>query len=82
VVCAACCHMALVFAIMHLQKYVYCFCPFLFIFFFNLVLICWTEWLTMPACPRALCAPLMGLNLCFMFVYVLFYVCVGTGFAD
>ena len=31
VVCAVCCHMALVFAIMHLYKtiFIYCVCPFL-----------------------------------------------------
>ena len=30
VVCAACCHMTLVFAVMHLYNNFYCFCPFLF----------------------------------------------------
>ena len=43
VVCAACCHMTLVFAVMHLYnilEFFYCFCPFLFLYFFkNLVLI-------------------------------------------
>ena len=28
--CAACCHMALVFALMHLYNFFYCFCPILF----------------------------------------------------
>ena len=37
VVCAACCRMALVFAVMHLYNiyiyFFYCFCPFLFLYF-------------------------------------------------
>ena len=33
-VCAACYHMALVFAIRHLYE-TYCFCPFLFLFFLH-----------------------------------------------
>ena len=35
-ICAACCHMTLVFAVMHLYNildFFYCFCPFLFFFF-------------------------------------------------
>ena len=55
VVCAACCHMSLVFAIMHFFKFV----DFLKIFkniFFNLVSINYTEWSTIPACPSLTCS--------------------------
>ena len=59
VVCAACCHMALVFAIMHLYNilnfYIVSVHSF-FIFFFNPVLINQTEWLMIPACPSLMCS--------------------------
>ena len=52
-VCAACCHMALVFAIMHLY---YPPPPSLFIFFFNQVLILnQTDWSTISECPSFVC---------------------------
>ena len=70
VVCAACCHMVLVFAIIILCIYVTFFifyCPFLFMFFFCLVLINQTEWLITPACPSLMSsltgATLKGLTL-------------------
>ena len=85
VVCAACCHMTLVFAAMHLYN--------IFEFFIASVhsfLILFlksgidksTEWSTIPACPSLMCffnrGDAEGTNsskiLCPMFVYVLFYV--------
>ena len=60
VVCAACCHMALVFAIMHLYNFYFYFyiasIHSFFVFFFNLVSINWTEWSTIPACPSLMCS--------------------------
>ena len=61
---AACCHMALVFAIMHLYNFFvifHFFCPFLFLFFFSLlfffilVLINKTECSMIPVCPSLIC---------------------------
>ena len=85
--CAACCHMTLVFAIMHLYND----------FFLLLLSISFfilkkkkgidesTEWSAIPACPSLMCSFFFfnrgdteGTNssktLCSMFVYVLFYV--------
>ena len=59
VVCAACCHMTLVFAIMHLYnilKFYMVSVHSSFIFFFNLILINLTEWSTIPACPSLMCS--------------------------
>ena len=72
VVCAACCHMTLVFAVMHLYN----------ILEFFIASVHWTEWSTIPACPSLMCffnrGDTEGTNsskiLCLMFVYVLFYV--------
>ena len=59
VVCAACCHMALVFAIMHLYMFFFCVCVLFFLlflsFFFSsfkkqLVSVKETERLTISAC--------------------------------
>ena len=86
VVCAACCHMALVFAVMHLYNvffiFFYCFCSFLFYTFLKSGIDKSTEWSTIPACPSLMCffnrGNTEGTNsskiLCPMFVYVLFYV--------
>ena len=57
VVCAAFCHLALVFAFMQLCKkkiFVVRSIPFL-AFFSNLVSIMQTEWLMTPACPHLMC---------------------------
>ena len=59
-VCAVCCHMAQVFAVMHLYNifYIfYCFCPFLFLyfFFFKSGIDKSTEWSPIPACPSFVC---------------------------
>ena len=85
VVCAACCHMTLVFAVMHL----YIILEFSIAsvhFFFNTFLKSGidksTEWSTIPACPSLMCffnrGDTEGTNsskiLSPMFVYVLFYV--------
>ena len=79
--------MTLVFAVMHLYNildFFYCFCPFLFLyfFFFKSGIDKSTEWSTIPACPSLMCFfnrdDTEGTNslkiLCPMFVYVLFYV--------
>ena len=83
VVCAACCHMALVFAVMHLYFFFNCFCPFLFYtFFFKSGIDKSTEWSTIPACPSLMCffnrGDTEGTNSSkglFLMLYVLF--CVG-----
>ena len=85
-VCAACCHIALVFAVMHLYDIIFicnCFCSFLFYTFFTAVLI------NRQNSPQYLYAfffnsgDTKGTNsskiLCLMFVYVLFYVNLCTG---
>ena len=85
VVCAACCHMTLVFAVMHLYNILricYCFCPFLFYTFLKSGIDKSTEWSMIPACPSLMSFfnrdDTEGTNsskiLCPMFVYVLFYV--------
>ena len=54
VVCAACCLMSLVFAVMHLYdlyKFFYCFCPFLFYTFKKSGIDKLMEWSTITACP-------------------------------
>ena len=94
---AACRHVALVFAIMHLYSSFFFPLSFLnfilsvcvhscFIFFPNLVWINQTAWSTMAVCPSLLCSfntgNIEGTNsskMC-VYMYVLFYVCVGTGF--
>ena len=67
--------LTLAFAIMHIYHFLYilyCVCPFLFIFYFNLVS---TEWSTIPACPSLMCSFNRGNtegtnfeNLCLIFV--------------
>ena len=85
VVCAACCHMTLVFAVMHLYNISFfnCFCPFPFLYFKKKSSIDKsTEWSTIPACPSLMCFFNRGYTegtnsskiLCPLFVYVLFYV--------
>ena len=82
VVCAACCHMTLVLAVMHLYNIFCCFCPFLFYTFLKSGIDKSTEWSTIPECPSLMCffnrGDTEGANsskiLCPMFVYVLFYV--------
>ena len=85
--------MALVFAIMHLYNFLkFCIVSVhsFFIFFFNLVLINYIEWLIIPACPSLMCSFNRGNteqskleNLCLIFVSsVLFYVCKVIGFVD
>ena len=85
VVCAACCHMTLVFAVMHLYNLFiifYFFCPFLFYTFLKSGIDKSTEWSTTPVCPSLMCffnrGDTEGTNsskiLFSMFVYVLFYV--------
>ena len=83
VVCAACCHTTLVFAVMHLYNIsmFYCFCPFLFLYFFfsESGIDKSTEWSTIPACPSLMCFFNRGdtegtnssKNLCSMSVYVM-----------
>ena len=58
VVCTACCHMMLVFAVMHLYDiflFFYCFCPFLFYTFLKSGIDKLMEWSTIPACPSFMC---------------------------
>ena len=63
VVCAACCHMALVFAVMHLYNNFFFIIAsvhaFLFILFFSLFFKSRidksTEWSMIPACPSLMC---------------------------
>ena len=57
VVCAACCHMTLVFAVMHLYNiYIfYCFCPFLFYTFLKSGIDKSTEWSMILGCPSRMC---------------------------
>ena len=60
VVCAACCHMTLVFAAMHLYnilEFFYCFCPFFFLYLKKKAtgIDKSTEWSTIPACPSLMC---------------------------
>ena len=69
------CRMELVFAIMHLYiKYHIVSYHSFFIFFFNLVLINYTEWSTIPACPSLMCSFNRGNieHLCLVIVYVCF----------
>ena len=84
-VSAACCHMALVFAVMHLYNLFLIFIASVhsfFILFLKSGIDKSTEWSTIPACPSLLCffnrGDTEGTNsskiLCLMFVYVLFYV--------
>ena len=88
--CAACCLMALVFAVMHLYNFFFFLrsCPFLFLnIFLKAGIDESTEWSTIPACPSLMCFFNMGETdgtdsskiLCSMFVYVLFYVYLCTG---
>ena len=88
VVCAACCHMTLVFAVMHLYNSLEFFLLLLsipFFFFYTFLksgIDKSTEWSTIPACPSLMCffnrGDAEGTNsskmLCPMFVYVVFYV--------
>ena len=84
---AACCHIALVFAVMHLYHILEFFIASVHSFFFYILfkksgIDKSTEWSTMPACPGLVCffngGDTEGTNsskiLCPMFVYVLFYV--------
>ena len=85
VACAACCHMTLVFAVMHLYNILELFLlllsiPFLY-FFKKSDIDKSTEWSTIPTCPSLMCFFLYrgdtkGTNsskiLCSMFVYVCF----------
>ena len=85
VICAACCHMTLVFAVMHLYnilEFFYCFCPFHFNTSLKSGIDKSTEWSMVPVCPSRMCffnrSDTEGTNfskfLCSVFVYVLFYV--------
>ena len=82
VVCAACCHMTLVFAVMHLYNILEFFIASVHSFFILFVNLVSTEWSTIPACPILMCffnrGDTEGTNsskiLCLMIVYVLFYV--------
>ena len=84
VVCTACCHISLVFAVMHLYNIFY-FLLLLsipFLYFLKSGIYKLTEWSTVPARPSLMCffnkGGTKGANsskiLCSMFVYVLFYV--------
>ena len=84
VVCAACCLVTLVFAVMHLYsvlEFFCCFCLFLFYTFLESGIGGSTEWSAMPACPGLVCFFNRGGTegtgslgvLCPMFVCVLFY---------
>ena len=82
-VCAACYHMTLVFANMHLYDFFfYCFCPFLFYAFLKSGIDKSSEWSAIPVCPSLMRFFNRGgakgtdssKNLCLMFVYVLFHV--------
>ena len=84
-VCAACCHVTLVFAVMHLYNILEFFIASthsFFILFLNSGIVKSTEWSTIPACPSLMCFFNKGDTegayslkiLCSMFVYVLFYV--------
>ena len=57
VVCSACCHMTLVFAVMHLYYWFLfcCFCPFLFYTVLKSGIDKSMEWSTIPACPSLMC---------------------------
>ena len=77
--------MTLVFAVMHLYnilEFLYCFCPFLFLYFFKSGIDKLTKWSMIPAGPSLICffnrGDTKGTNsskiLCSMFLYVLFYV--------
>ena len=81
---AACCHSALISAVMHLCFFV-CFCPFLFNFFFNRVLVNWMAGSMVLRCCSLRCffnrSNIRGIislkMLCLMFVHVCFvsYLC-------
>ena len=86
VVCAACCHMTLVFAVMHLYNILDLKKNFLlllsisfFILFLKSGIDISTEWSTIPACPSLMCFFNRGdtegtnssKNLCSMSVYVM-----------
>ena len=87
VVCAACCRMTLVFAIINLYNiFLKCIASVHFFFFFYTFLKSGIdksmEWSTIPVCPSLVCffnrGDTAGTNsskiLCLMFVSVLFYV--------
>ena len=78
--CAACFHMALVFAVMHLYIFLFLLLSIRFLYFLKKSGIDKsTEWSTIPACPSLMCffnrGDTEGTNssktLCLMFVYVL-----------
>ena len=85
-VCAACCHITLAFAVMHLYNILDFFIAsvhsFFIPFFFKSGIAKSTEWSTIPACPSLMYffnrGDTEGTNsskiLCLMFVYVLIYV--------
>ena len=82
-VCAACCHTALVFAVMHLYDLIFLLLLSIpFLYFLKSGIDKSTEWSTIPECPSFMCffnrGDTEGANsskiLCPMFVYVLFYV--------
>ena len=84
-VCAACCHVTLVLAIMHLYNIFKFFIAFVHSYFYTFLksgIDKLTEWSTIPACPSVMCffnrGDTEGTNsskiLGSMFVYVLFYV--------
>ena len=86
-VCAACCHMTLVFAVMHLYNILELFIAAVHSFFLYTFLKSGidksTEWSTIPACPSLMCfffnrgdteRTHSSKILSFMFVYVLLYV--------
>ena len=84
-VCAACCHLTLVFAVMHLYNILEFFIASVHSFFYIFLksgIDKSTEWSTIPACPSLMCffnrGDTEGTNSskiwCPMVVYVLFYV--------
>ena len=83
-VCAACCHLALVFAVMHLYNIFKFFIASVHFFFYTFLksgIDKLVKWSMIPACPSLMCffnrGNTEGTNtlkiLCLMFLYFLFY---------
>ena len=92
VVCAACCHMALVFAVMHLYKRYFLIASVhsIFILFLKSSIDKSTKWPTIPVSPSFMCFFNRGNTegtsslkiLCLVFVNVLFYILESLWFDD